>query len=87
MYNKPLTAMQGHDIIVLSNQERKQNHERMDKMGEIKQTNFRIDQEAADAFRKFCEENGMNQAQGFDSFCSAVDTLTYATFLPFPKLI
>ena len=35
-------------------------------MGEIKQTNFRIDQESADAFRKFCEENGMNQAQGFD---------------------
>lgn len=35
-------------------------------MGEIKQTNFRIDSETADAFRAFCEEKGMNQAQGFD---------------------
>lgn len=35
-------------------------------MGEIKQTNFRINQDAADTFRKFCEDNGMNQAQGFD---------------------
>ena len=49
-------------------------------MGEIKQTNFRIDQESADAFRKFCETNGMNQAQGFDHmiqvmFRQAVRTL------------
>lgn len=35
-------------------------------MGEIKQTNFRIDQETAEAFREFCAQNGMNQAQGFD---------------------
>ena len=35
-------------------------------MADIKQTNFRIDQETADKFRKFCEENGLNQAQGFD---------------------
>lgn len=42
-------------------------------MGEIKQTNFRIDQEAADAFRKFCEENGMNQAQGFDHMMQVVE--------------
>lgn len=35
-------------------------------MAEAKQTNFRINQEAADAFRKYCEENGWNQAQGFD---------------------
>ena len=34
-------------------------------MGEIKQTNFRIDDETADIFRKFCAENGMNQAEGF----------------------
>lgn len=34
-------------------------------MSDIKQTNFRIDQTDADVFRKFCEENGMNQAQGF----------------------
>jgi hypothetical protein len=42
-------------------------------MGEIKQTNFRIDQEAADAFRKFCESNGMNQAQGFDHVMQVVE--------------
>lgn len=35
-------------------------------MSEIKQTNFRISKEAADAFRSFCEEQGVNQAQGFD---------------------
>lgn len=35
-------------------------------MGGIKQTNFRISTESADAFRAFCEEQGVNQAQGFD---------------------
>ena len=35
-------------------------------MGEIKQTNFRVDTDTADAFRAFCTEHGMNQAQGFD---------------------
>lgn len=34
-------------------------------MADIKQNNFRIDQSDADAFRKFCDENGMSQAQGF----------------------
>lgn len=42
-------------------------------MGEVKQTNFRIDQETADAFRRFCEENGMNQAQGFDHVMQVVE--------------
>lgn len=36
------------------------------KMGEIKQANFRIDTETAAQFREFCENNGLNQAQGFD---------------------
>ena len=35
-------------------------------MAEAKQTNFRIDPETADAFRKFCDDNGYTQAQGFD---------------------
>lgn len=35
-------------------------------MGEVKQTNFRIDNETANTFRMFCEEQGFNQAQGFD---------------------
>lgn len=42
-------------------------------MGEIKQTNFRVDQETADAFRNFCENNGMNQAQGFDHIMQVVE--------------
>lgn len=42
-------------------------------MGEVKQTNFRINQETADAFRKFCEDNGMNQAQGFDHVMQVVE--------------
>ena len=35
-------------------------------MGEIKQTNFRVNEDTADAFRKFCAEHGISQAQGFD---------------------
>lgn len=35
-------------------------------MSEIKQTNFRISSASANAFRAFCEEQGINQAQGFD---------------------
>lgn len=46
-------------------------------MGEIKQTNFRINTETADAFRKFCEENGMSHAQGFDHVMQVVE-LDYA---------
>lgn len=42
-------------------------------MGEIKQTNFRIDQASADAFRQFCEENGLSQAQGFDHIMQVVE--------------
>lgn len=42
-------------------------------MGEIKQTNFRIDQETADLFRRFCEEQGLNQAQGFDHIMQIVE--------------
>ena len=42
-------------------------------MGEVKQTNFRSNQETADAFRKFCEDHGMNQAQGFDHIMQVVE--------------
>lgn len=42
-------------------------------MGEVKQTNFRIDQATADAFRKFCDQNGMSQAQGFDHIMQIVE--------------
>lgn len=42
-------------------------------MGDVKQTNFRIDQETAEKFRDFCEENGMSQAQGFDHVMQVVE--------------
>ena len=42
-------------------------------MSEIKQTNFRIDQESADAFRAFCEQRGWNQAQGFDHLMQVLE--------------
>ncbi|MBU5679004.1 alanine-zipper protein [Blautia sp. MSJ-9] len=51
-------------------------------MGEIKQTNFRVDQESADAFRKFCEENGMNQAQGFDHMMQVMELNRAKTMIP-----
>lgn len=35
-------------------------------MSEIKQANFRISTTAADTFRAFCEDQGINQAQGFE---------------------
>lgn len=51
-------------------------------MGEIKQTNFRVDQETADTFRKFCEENKMNQAQGFDHIMQVVEMDHAKTAVP-----
>lgn len=42
-------------------------------MGEVKPTNFRIDSETADKFRAFCEENGMNQARGFDHIMQVLE--------------
>lgn len=42
-------------------------------MSEIKQANFRIAQESADAFRAFCEEKGWNQAQGFDHLLQVLE--------------
>ena len=48
----------------------------------IKQTNFRIDQESADAFRKFCDENGLNQAQGFDHMIQVMELNRAKTIVP-----
>lgn len=42
-------------------------------MGEIRQANFRIDQDTAAAFRQFCDENGWNQAEGFDNVMRQVE--------------
>ena len=51
-------------------------------MGEVKQTNFRIDQDSAAAFRRFCEDNGMNQAQGFDHVMQVIELDRAKTAVP-----
>lgn len=35
-------------------------------MGEIKQANFRLDTDTTKAFRDFCDQQGFNQAEGFN---------------------
>lgn len=45
----------------------------MEESKQIKQANFRINTETADAFRAFCKENGMDQAQGFDHIMQIVE--------------
>lgn len=42
-------------------------------MGEIRQTNFRIDIEDAEKFRKFCNAHGMSQAQAFDHIMQVIE--------------
>jgi len=45
------------DIVKIENEK----PEREEKgMGEVKQTNFRVDKETADKFRQFCMDAGMN---------------------------
>ena len=51
-------------------------------MGEIKQTNFRIDSEKADAFRTFCETEGLNQAQGFERMMQALELQQAKAMVP-----
>lgn len=45
----------------------------MNIMSEIKQANFRIKTEDAEAFRAFCEEKGLQQAEGFAAMLQAVE--------------
>ena len=40
---------------------------------ELKQVNFRVDPDTANAFREFCTLNGMNQAQGFDHIMQVLE--------------
>ena len=51
-------------------------------MGEIKQANFRIDSDTADAFRAFCEQKGMNQAKGFDHGMQVFELKQAKTSIP-----
>lgn len=48
-------------------------------MGEIRQANFRIDQDTAEKFRKYCEEQRINQAEGFDKLMKAMFELNRAS--------
>ena len=48
-------------------------------MGEIRQANFRIDQDTAEKFRKYCEEQRINQAEGFDKLMKAIFELNRAS--------
>lgn len=51
-------------------------------MGEIKQTNFRINSDTADQFRLFCEERGYNQAKGFDYLMEVLQTQHTKEYVP-----
>ena len=51
-------------------------------MGEIKQTNFRIDADTADAFRAFCEEHNYNQAKGFDYLMEVLQITKAKEYVP-----
>lgn len=51
-------------------------------MGEIKQANFRISVENADRFRAFCEQEGLNQAQGFDHLMQVLELDKAKTVIP-----
>ncbi len=42
-------------------------------MNEIKQANFRINQDDADTFRQYCEDHGLNQAQGFEHLIQVME--------------
>lgn len=42
-------------------------------MGEVKQLNIRVDENSVESFRKFCEENGVSQAQGFDHIIQVIE--------------
>lgn len=48
----------------------------------IKQANFRIQEKDAEAFRKFCEENGVNQAIGFNSIIQIMETDRAKSIMP-----
>ena len=51
-------------------------------MGEVKQTNFRIDIDDAESFRKICEEMGVNQAQGFGHLIKVLQMDKAKTVIP-----
>ena len=42
-------------------------------MAEVKQTNFRLDQEQVEKFRKFCDDNHFNQSDGFSFLMNLID--------------
>lgn len=51
-------------------------------MGDVRQFNFRIDAEAAERFRKFCDEEKITQAQGFDDIMRLLELNQAKAALP-----
>ena len=49
---------------------------------EYKQVNFRLDRNTIDAFRQFCNAQGMNQAQGFDHLMQVLELNNAKTTTP-----
>lgn len=43
------------------------------RMSETKQLNIRADEDSIEKFRQFCEDNGVNQAQGFDHIIQVIE--------------
>jgi len=42
-------------------------------MSEIKQVSFRLEEDAIETFRKYCEENHLTAAQGFDDLLNQLN--------------
>ena len=60
----------------------------MDKTSKIKQINFRINPDTADAFRKFCNKKHLTQAAGFDLLMTAYESNhSHITEYSSPKLM
>jgi len=51
-------------------------------MGDVRQFNFRIDAEAAERVRKFCDEEKITQAQGFDDIMRLLELNQAKAALP-----
>ena len=51
-------------------------------MGDVRHFNFRIDAEAAERFRKFCDEEKITQAQGFDDIMRLLELNQAKAALP-----
>ena len=49
---------------------------------EIKAQTFRLSTESTEKFRRFCEENGISQAEGFESLLKTAELEKAKTAIP-----